>query len=212
MRWQDSGAPFQARSCAASRSVMPGRRPRSTAPTACDVWHADHSNAASCSTSLSTRSPSSASMSRSEAFSTRPPAPTLSRSSSTRNAGASIDVRRAYVFQPTSPTRLPDPMPSSRRISGRELDSPRGWLGRLRSWKRTASHRQRGGLRHPVALVAEQDRRLLRGSDDEDRLLEPGVEPGQVGEVRAVLSVGPDHEVVVAPSVHPRPQPIQPAA
>ena len=75
IRWHESGAPFHSSSRTASRSVIPGRSPASRLRTPCDVWHAAHSNAASCSTSLTTRSPSAASMSRSVAFSTRPAGP-----------------------------------------------------------------------------------------------------------------------------------------
>ena len=39
--------------------------------------------------------------------------------------------------------------------------------------------------------------------DDEDRLLEPRVEAGQVRQVRAVLAVGVDDEAVVAALRHP---------
>jgi hypothetical protein len=87
---------------------------------------------------LITRRPSAASISRSVAFSTTPVDPTARRSSSTRNAGTSIVSRPAYVFQPTTPTRLPDPMPSSPRMSASGDEASRGWLGRLRSWNRTA--------------------------------------------------------------------------
>ena len=90
MRWHESGQPFQPSSATASRSVMPGRRPWSSDRTPCEVWQAAHSKAASCSTSLITRRPSAASMRRSVAFSTEPPAPTSARSSSTRYAGTSL--------------------------------------------------------------------------------------------------------------------------
>ena len=55
--------------------------------------------------------------------------------------------RLAYVFQPTTPTRLPGPIPSSARISASGRERSRGWPGRLRSWKRCAAHRQRAPRR-----------------------------------------------------------------
>ncbi len=77
------------------------------------------------------------------AFSTTPVVAVTRRSSSTRNAGASIASRLAYVFQPTTPTRVPTVMPSAPRISASGRDESRGCAGRLRSWKRR--HRSGNG-------------------------------------------------------------------
>ncbi len=78
----------------ASRSVMPGRRPPQQPRTPLEVWQAAHSMAASCSTSLITRSPVAGSIRRSVAFSTTP-CGAAARSSSTRKAGASMVARLA---------------------------------------------------------------------------------------------------------------------
>ena len=137
-------------------------------------------------------------MNRSVAFSTRPREPVARRSSSTRNAGASIVSLLAYVFHPTTPTRLPDVMPSEPRISGNGNDASRGWLGRLRSWKRTQRSGSGAASASAVALVADEQRRITGSADDEHRLLEPRVEPGEVGQVGAVLTIGPHDQVVVA--------------
>ena len=86
--------------------VIPGRSPRRSRRTPFDVWQAAHSSAASCSTSLITRSPSAASISRSVAFSTEP------ARAGQRPQLVDEERRRprcwlgpAYVFQPTTPTR-----------------------------------------------------------------------------------------------------------
>ena len=84
IRWQDSGHPFQPSSATASRSVMPGCRPRSRRSTPDEVWQADHSMNASCSTSLMTLRPSAASISSPVASRTAPVAPASSRNASTR--------------------------------------------------------------------------------------------------------------------------------
>jgi hypothetical protein len=44
--------------------------------------------------------------------------------------------RSANVFQPITPTEVSAPMPSSARISESVRERSRGWLGRLKSWKR----------------------------------------------------------------------------
>ena len=82
-----AGAPPRAR-------VMPGPQAGQQLRTPLDVWHAAHSNAASCSTSLMTRSPSAGSISRSVGvLDERRAGPIRPRSSSTRKAGASIVAR-----------------------------------------------------------------------------------------------------------------------
>ena len=88
--------------------------------------------------------------------------------------------------------------PPRARISPSGRDRSRGWLGRLKSWKQVAPHRQGRGAGHAPALVADQDRRLALGPTTSSRLLEARVEPGEVREVGAVLAVGVDDEPVEA--------------
>ena len=122
----------------ASRSVIPGRSPSSRRRTPFEVWQAAHSSAASCSTSLTHAQPVGGVDEQVRRRSRRGPSrPVRRRSSSTMNAGTSMVDRSAYVFQPTTPTRLPGPMPSSARISASGRERSRGWPGRLRSWNRT---------------------------------------------------------------------------
>ena len=195
-----AASPFQSSRRTASRSVMPGRRPASSRRTPSEVWQAAYSSAASCSTSLMTRRPS--------AGVDQQVGGVLDQTRSGRSSRAQLvdeDTpgprsrdRSAYVFQPTTPTRLPGPMPSSARISASGRERSRGWPGRLRSWNRMPAHRQRRGAGHAVALVADEDRRVAVRPDDQERLLEARVEAGQVGEVGAVLAVGVDDEPVVA--------------
>ena len=118
----------------------------------------------------------------------------------------------AYVFQPTTPTRLPGPMPSPPRIVGQR---PRAipWLARQAEvLEQLSAHRQRGGTGQPVALVADEDRGLAGRSDDEDGLLEAWVEPGQERQVGAVLAVGVDDQPVVAASLSPLAERLEPRA
>ena len=76
-----------------------------------------------------------------------------------------------------------------------------GWPGRLKSWKRT----QRVESGAASAMASTRCRRGARCSvegDDEGGLLEARIETGEVGDVGAVLPVGPHDEVVVAPILH----------
>ena len=130
------------------------------------------------------------------------------RSSSTRNAGTSIVSGSAYVFQPMTPTR-----PSGAdALVGEDLGQRPGPVARLAGQaevlEQVAAHRQRRGAGHPVALVADQDGRLARRADDEQRLLEARVEAGQEREVRAVLAVRVDDEPVVARARRARTEPL----
>ena len=59
------------------------------------------------------------------------------------------------------------------------------------------SHRQWRRLDQPMALVADKDRRIAWRANHEHSFFEPRVEPGEVGDVRAVLPIGPHHQVVV---------------
>jgi hypothetical protein len=60
------------------------------------------------------------------------------------------------------------------------------------------AHRKRRGAGHAEALVADQDGGVAVGRHDEDRLLEAGIEAGQVGQVGAVLTVGVDNQPIPA--------------
>ena len=132
MRWQDSGDPSHPSRRTASRSRMPGSSPKIRFRTPWEVWLAAYSKAASCSTSLITRRPSAGSMNRSVAGKALS-SPTTSRTTSTMNAGTS-ERCGPRSFQPTSPTRMPDPNPSPTRTSRRGRDRSRGWLGSEKSW------------------------------------------------------------------------------
>jgi hypothetical protein len=155
--------PFQRSSRTASpRSSRP--QPEQHRRTPSDVWQAAYSKAASCSTSLITRRPSAASISRSVAFSTSPLGPARRRSSSTMNAGASI-ISRLGVRLPADhadPAALPDAL-GGEDLGQRQRPRSRGWPGRLKSWNSDRPHRQRRGTGHARALVADQDRRLAVG-------------------------------------------------
>ena len=129
----------------------------------------------------------------------RRPRPVSRRSSSTMYDGTSIEPRSAYVFQPTTPTRLPGPIPSSPRIS-RERPRP---VARLAGQAEVLE--QVRGASAAVPRRPSRSTRCRRGSPGRrsgpttsDRLLEARVEAGQPGEVRAVLAVGVDDQPVVA--------------
>ena len=169
----------------------PRPSPVRTRPDALDVWQAAYSSAASCSTSFVARRPSprrSAGPWRS-----RPGRPGRSAGAARRRGmPASIEDRSAYVFQPTTPTRRPAPMPSSAEDLGQRLDRSRGWPGRLRSWNRM---RRIGSGAAPAVPKHSLPTRIAGGSVGPTiahRLLEAWVEAGQPGEVGAVLSIGVD--------------------
>ena len=128
--------------------------------------------------------------------------PVARRSSSTRKDGSSIISGCAYVFQPTVPTRHPVVMPSDARISDSAADGVAWLAGQAEVLEPDESHRQRRGPCDAVALVADEERRIAARPDDEHRLLEPRVEPGEVGEVGAVLPIAP-HDQMVVPARSP---------
>jgi hypothetical protein len=87
-----------------------------------------------------------------------------------------------------------------------------GLTGQAEVLEEVAAHLQRGGSGGAMAFVADEDGRVALGADHEDRLLEPGIESGEVRQVGAVLAVGVDHQAVIAAvgcsrseSLHPRP-------
>ena len=128
IRWHESGMPFHSRSrdglvLASSRA----RSPNSSCRTPCEVWHAAYSNAASCSTSLITRRPSAAPMSRSAAFSTDPLGPVIRRSSSTMNGGR-LDRLAVGVLLPADD---PDPAAGPDALVGQDLGQRPGAVARL---------------------------------------------------------------------------------
>ena len=122
------------------------------------------------------RSPSAGSISSALAFATLPAGPTSSRSSSTMYAGSSIRSGRSYAFQPTTPTRLPRPMPSPPRISASGQRPVARLARQAEVLVAVALHRERRGTGHAPALVAHQDRGRPGRAQDQHRLLEAGVE------------------------------------
>ena len=49
------------------------------------------------------------------------------------------------------------------------------------------------------ALIAHEDGGLVVVAHDQEGLLEPGVEPGEVRQIGAVLAIGVDHNLVQSP-------------
>ena len=90
--------------------------------------------------------------------------------------------------------------PPRRRISASVRESVAGLAGQAEVLVELHPHGQRGILRQPPALVADEDERVFvtRRGQDEECLLEAWVEAGQVAQVGAVLAVGVDDEAVVA--------------
>ena len=168
----------------------------STLRTPLDVVHAAHSIAASCSTSLMTRSPSAGVDEQVGRRSRRAPlAPTSPRSSSTRNAGTSI-IARSGVRLPADDA---DPAAGADALVAEDLGERPRPVARLARQaevlEQMAAHRQRRGAGHARSTRCRRGSPgRPSGADDEDRLLEARVEAGQVGEVRAVLAVGVDDE------------------
>ena len=105
-----------------------------------------------------------------------------------------------------TPTRAsgPDPLP------GEDLAQRQGPVARLAREAQVLEalpfHRERRGPGHAPALVPDEDRRDPARPQDEDRLLEPRVEPGEEREVGAVLPIGVDDQAVVPARIGPRPQ------
>ena len=82
-------------------------------------------------------------------------------------------------------------------------------VGQAEVLEQLAAHRQRCGAGHPEALVADEDRRVAIGPDDEHGLLEARVEAREVREVGAVLAVPVDDEDVEPALRRARPRPLQ---
>ena len=125
--------------------------------------------------------------------------------------GRHLDGRASGVHLPAD-----DADPAARRDPFRteELGQWRRRVTRLiRQAQILEAHGANGqwsGFGGAIALVAGEERRLPRRSDDQHRLLEAGVEAGQVGEVGAVLAVGPDDQAVVTATLHPFTETLQP--
>jgi hypothetical protein len=104
--------------------------------------------------------------------------------------GRNLDRLAARVRLPADD---PDPAGRPDALVGQDLGQrPRAvsrLAGQAEVLEANWSHRQRCRLTQAIALVAEKDRRFARRSDDEHRLFEPWVEPGEVGDVRAVLPI-----------------------
>ena len=155
-----------------------------------------------------TRSPSAGSISRSFAFSTRAARaderPQLVHD--VRRAPRSATGPRTASSRARRPgSRARSPPPPGSRASGR--DRSRGCIGRLKSWNRWRAHRAAAPRRPcPRHSLPDEDRRRVVGPDDEHRLLEPRVEPGEERDVRAVLAVRVDDEAVERARVRARAQ------
>ncbi len=209
IRWHDNGVPFQPSSRAQSRSDMPGRRPVRTWRTPFEVWHAAHSKAASWSTSLITRSPVGGI--DQEVGGVLHHAVRGRRPELVDQEGRGLDGRPAGVGLPADdadPAGAPDPCVAQDRTQRHRRVA--GLARKAQVLEGDQPHRQRGRGRHRAALVADEDGGLARRRDEQHRLLEAWVEPGEVGEVGAVLPVGPHDEVVVAAGGHRLPQAVQP--
>ena len=100
----------------------------------------------------------------------------------------------AYVFHPTTPTRRPVRDALVAEDLGERRRRVTGLVGQAEVLEPDAADRQRRGLGGAEALVAGEEHRVAARSDDQHRLLEPRIEPAEVGEVGAVLAVGPDHQ------------------
>src|SRR5439155_8542244 len=101
-----------------------------------------------------------------------------------------------------------DPAAAADPLVGEDLgERPRSITGLSRQaevLEQVAAQRERRGAGHPETLVADEDRRVAVRAHDEDRLLEPRIEPGEERHRRAVLAVGEDDQPVVATAGHPR--------
>ena len=204
-RSASGGRTAACRSSSSSRTASRSRHPRPQAErarcrTPSEVWQAAYSKAASCSTSLIDAQAVGGvdeQVGRVLDGAARSGQRAAARRRGTRARRSSS--RPAYVFQPTTPTRLPGPIPSSARISRQRRATGRAaGSGRLRSWNRL---RRIGSGAAPAIPKHSLPTRMAGsppGPSDEQRLLEARVEAGQVGEVGAVLAVGVDDEPVVA--------------
>ena len=150
-------------------------------------------------------------MSRSAAFSTRPDGPV--------GAPQLVDEERRELDRcrgsRTSSSRrrrrgLPTRCPPSPRISRQRRRRVARLARQAQVLEADEPHRQRCGLGEPEALVADEERRIAGSADDQHRLLEPRVEPSEVGEVGAVLAIAPHDDMVVAVRLHPCSKAVEP--
>ena len=125
--------------------------------------------------------------------------------------GGRLELRPVGVRLPADHA---DPAAGADPLGGEDVaQRPRPVPGLVRQaqvLEQVASHRERRRAGHPVALVADEDGRLIGRAQDEDRLLEPRIEPGQPGQVGAVLSIGVDDDPVVAARLGPLAESLEP--
>ncbi len=107
-------------------------------------------------------------------------------------AGRSVRIR--LPADDPYPGSIPDPLLTE---DLRERPRTIPWLaGEAEVLEAMPPHRQGRRAGRAPAFVPDEDRRLPLRPDDEQRLLEPWIEPRQEREVGAVLPIGVDHESV----------------
>ena len=148
---------------------------------------------------------SAGSMRRSVAFSTSPLGSRRVASSSTRNAGSLHHLARRVRL----PAHDPDPAVARDALVAEDLGQRCGGVaGLARAGSSPGRMTSRIGRGAAAAMPAHSLPTRTAGSpdgpDDQHRLLEARVEAAEVGEVGAVLAVGPDDEVAVSACVHRR--------
>ena len=111
----------------------------------------------------------------------------------------------AYSFHPTRPTRLAGLDPGGGQHLGRGPGATARLARQAEVGEQVAAQRHRRSAGQAEALVAHQHGRVALRAEHQQRLLEARVEPGQVGQVGAVLPVGVDHQPV--PALRRRPLP-----
>ena len=125
--------------------------------------------------------------------------------------GRELDHRSLRVRLPADGAHPPSRRDALRGEDLRQRGGRVAWLaGQAEVLEPHESHRRWCGAGDPVALVADQECRIAGRPDDEHRLFEPRVEPGEIGEVGAVLPIAPDDQVVVPTLRHPCLQALHP--
>ncbi len=196
MRWHDSGMPFQPRRRRPPARSCPGRRPRRSRLTPSDVWQAAYSKASEL-LDLVDR-PQAAGRVDEEVRGVLDDARRAhQRAQRVDQEGGHLEPVAARVRLPAGDARrgrrASRPPRRGSSSSGRERS--RGWSVRLRSWKRMSAHRPAAPRRPcPWHSLPTRMAGSPSGPEDEDGLLEAGVEAGQVREVGAVLAIGVDDE------------------
>ena len=197
IRWQDSGVPFQPSSATASRSVMPGRRPRSTSRTPPDVWQrglledgelVDLVDDAQAVGGVDE-----------EVGGVLHGAARAGQPRAARRRGTTGSVACVARLGVRLPADHADPRARPDALVGEDLGraaaiDPAAGLGRLKSWKRCRRMGRGAAPAMPQHSLPTRIAGSPSGPTTEQRLLEPWVEPGEVREVGAVLPVGVDDE------------------